>query len=95
MTMCFLIHSAALRTYVANLAPYVHSMYVYMSINCRSVKLHTAYIHYTDIGVRIVPYFTVEAPVSNKRPPPILSKKYCVGLITLELVPTVNYWFTG
>ena len=32
---------------------------------------------------------------SNKRPPPILAKKYCVGLIALELAPTVNYWFKG
>ena len=42
-----------------------------------------------------VPYFTVEAPVSNKRPPPFLPKKSCVGLIALELAPTVNYWFKG
>ena len=41
----------------------------------------------------MVPYFTAEAPTSNKRPPPILAKKSCVGLIALELAPTVNYWF--
>ena len=34
-------------------------------------------------------------PVSNKRPPPILAKKSCVGLIVLKLAPTVNYWFKG
>ena len=34
-----------------------------------------------------IPYFTVEAPMSNKRPPPILAKKSCVGLIALELAP--------
>ena len=43
----------------------------------------------------ILPYFTVEAPMSNKRPRPILAKKSCVGLIALEQVPTVNYWFKG
>ena len=42
-----------------------------------------------------VPYFTAEAPTSNKRPPPILAKKSCVGLIALELAPTANYWFQG
>ena len=31
--------------------------------------------------------------MSNKRPPPILAKKSCVGLIALELAP--NYWFKG
>ena len=40
-----------------------------------------------------IPYFTIEAPMSNKRPSPILAKKSCVGLIALELAPTVNYWF--
>ena len=43
----------------------------------------------------VVPYFTAEAPTSNKRPLPILAKKSCVGLIALELAPTVNYWFKG
>ena len=43
----------------------------------------------------VLPYFTAEAPTSNKRPPPILAKKSCVGLIALELAPTVNYWFKG
>ena len=42
-----------------------------------------------------VPYLTVEGPMSNKRPLPILAKKSCVGLIGLELAPTVNYWFKG
>ena len=39
-----------------------------------------------------IPYFTVEAPMSNNRPPPIFGEKSCVGLIALELAPTVNYW---
>ena len=43
----------------------------------------------------LLPYFTAEAPTSNKRPPPILAQKSCVGLIALELAPTVNYWFKG
>ena len=43
----------------------------------------------------LIPYFTVEAPRSKKRPPPLLAKKSCVGLIALELAPTVNYWFKG
>ena len=30
--------------------------------------------------------------MSNKRPAPILAKKFCVGLIALELAPAVNYW---
>ena len=38
-------------------------------------------------------YFTAEASMLNKRQPPILAKKSCVGLIALELAPTVNYWF--
>ena len=42
--------------------------------------------------MNIVPYFTVEAPMSNNRPPPIFGEKSCVGLIALELAPTVNYW---
>ena len=42
-----------------------------------------------------IPYFTAEAPISNNRPLPILAKKSCVGLIALELAPTVNYWFKG
>ena len=32
---------------------------------------------------------------SNKRPPPFFGEKSCVGLIALELAPTVNYWFKG
>ena len=44
-------------------------------------------------GYYYILYFTAEAPMSNKRPPPILAKKSCVGLIALELAPTVNYWF--
>ena len=50
-------------------------------------------LHLTSYA--LVPYFTVEAPMSNKRPPPIFAKKSCVGLIALELAPTVNYWFKG
>ena len=45
--------------------------------------------------ITILPYFTAETPTSNKCPPPILAKKSCVGLIALDLVPTVNYWFKG
>ena len=53
---------------------------IYMTCIC------TVYVLY-------VPYFTVEAPMSNKRPPPILAKKSCVGLIALELAlgPLVLY----
>ena len=43
----------------------------------------------------LLPYFTAEAPTSNKRPPPILAKKSCVGFIALKLASTVNYWFKG
>ena len=52
--------------------------------------LHAAAQH---VQLFLVPYFTVEVPMSNKRPPPILAKKSCVGLIALELAP--NYWFKG
>ena len=38
-----------------------------------------------------LPYFTVKAPMSNNRPLPIFGEKSCVGLIALELAPTVNY----
>ena len=48
----------------------------------------------TDKSVAI-PYFTAGAPMSNKRPPPFFGEKSCVGLIALELAPTVNYWFKG
>ena len=57
---------------------------IYRLVN-RAERVPTAII--------ILPYFTAEAPTSNKRPPPILAKKSCVGLIALELAPTVNYWF--
>ena len=30
--------------------------------------------------------------MSNNRPPPIFGEMSCVGLIALELAPTVNYW---
>ena len=33
--------------------------------------------------------------ISTKCPPPILAIKSCVGLIALELTPTINYWFKG
>ena len=56
------------------------------------------HVHHVPMFMHIplhVPYFTAEAPMSNKCPPPILAKKSCVGLIALELAPTVNYWFKG
>ena len=43
----------------------------------------------------LLPYFTVEAPMSNMCPPPIPAERSCVGLIEFELAPTVNYWFKG
>ena len=50
---------------------------------------------WTGMWCYVIPYFTTEAPTSNKHPPPILAKRSCVGLIALELAPTVNYWFKG
>ena len=41
----------------------------------------------------LILYFTRPCGISIL--PPILAKKSCVGLIALELVPTVNYWFKG
>ena len=53
------------------------------------------FIYSSSRNTYLILYFTVEAPMSNKRPPPIFGEKSCVGLIALELAPTVDYWFKG
>ena len=57
-------------------------------------KLHSRHVPPILCYYIYIPYFTAEVPMSNKRPPLILAKKSCVGLIALELAPTVNYWFS-
>ena len=49
---------------------------------------------YKKTGFNLIQYFTAESLMSNNRPPHSCQKS-CVGLIALELAPTVNYWFKG